>query len=226
MSRKLLSCKDAEVIIDYTYSSGGTTVDVYFDLLQTHASNTIYDFIAVAEITHLSGTSNRVKIYNSITDSSLKQARHIRVDGTRKVGEDYSSINGISSINYFDPYFLTSMSGTFKGAKNLTSVNSLCWRFRNNIDMSSAFADCGITSLDFSHIDLSKITNITNMFKNCNSLSYIKLTHSDASKITSIVNQLPTHTSGTYTIDISGNTSTVLSSLSNLSRTGWTIKRS
>ena len=57
----------------------------------------------------------------------------------------------------------------------------------NITDMSNMFSDCGsLTSIDVSGFDTSKVTNMSNMFSSCNSLTSIDVSGFDTSKVTNM----------------------------------------
>ena len=57
----------------------------------------------------------------------------------------------------------------------------------NITDMSNMFSDCGsLTSIDVSGFDTSKVTNMSAMFSSCNSLTSIDVSGFDTSKVTNM----------------------------------------
>lgn len=223
MSKKLLGNRDSSRVMNFTYSGNSSTLTINFD------------FIDDPDLTHIV-LLEYSKNNDSTIDVDLISIRDafptsVRIDGNVLVrdlanGQDFSSNNYITSVNYINTFKFNSFNSSFRGCKNIVNIPTIYWHFNKDIDLSFAFADSNIQRIDASNWDLDKITSVNNMFLNCNNLSYIRLVSDNTSKIRSIVNQLPTHTSGTYTIDLSGNSSSVLSSLSSLSRSGWTIKKS
>ena len=90
-----------------------------------------------------------------------------------------------NNINYPRFYDINSYSGN---SYNLTYKLDLSdWDTSNIKEMSGMFSDCySLTYIDLSNFNTSNVTNMNNMFSNCYSLTYIDLSNFNTSNVTNI----------------------------------------
>ena len=132
------------------YNSDNTTLTFYCDLLRdthTAATETVYD---------LNEGSNDPAWY--------------KYDGT---GTN-SSVTTVVFAPSFTNARPTSTRAWFMRMNNLTEIEGLEYLNTSEVtDMNAMFAETQLTTLDLCHFDMSKVTNISYMFKDCSSLKTI-----------------------------------------------------
>ncbi|MBQ7510370.1 MAG: BspA family leucine-rich repeat surface protein [Prevotella sp.] len=83
-------------------------------------------------------------------------------------------------------YHPTSISGWF-AAYNVTSIEGMEYLNTDEVtDMSGLFCTAEVQSLDLSHFNTSKVTNMLNMFNGCVNLTSIDLSHFDTGNVTNM----------------------------------------
>ena len=96
----------------------------------------------------------------------------------------------ISTITHLgiDTRRVTIMSAMFQGCSSLTSLDASNFDTQNVTTMLSMFYSCeGLTSLDVSNFNTQNVTNMYGMFYGCRSLTFINLGDKfDASKVTHV----------------------------------------
>lgn len=101
---------------------------------------------------------------------------------------EYDEDNTIDNV-VFDPSFASatpsSMNGWFNNMRNLTSITGIQNLNTERVaDMSFMFSRCGLTVIDLSGFDFSKVRDMTELFSVCPNLQYVDFTNVDASNVT------------------------------------------
>ena len=98
---------------------------------------------------------------------------------------------------------LTDMSYMFSSCSGLTSLNTSGWDTSKVNNMSDMFCDCsGLTSLDLSNWDTSKVWNMSMMFAACNSLTSLDLSSFDVTNVETMQNMF-LHCTSLTSLDLS-----------------------
>ena len=145
------------------------------------------------------------------------------------------------------------LSSTFYGDSALEEIGTLEIDFKNNKGTSkyNMFFECTslrtapkmitgiITSMQnlyygcvllekIEGLDVSSVNTVTDMFKKCNKLNYVKLFSTDAQRLNNVILQLPSHPDANqydFIIDLSDNSNTVIEQYLNtfVPPSGWSI---
>ena len=108
--------------------------------------------------------------------SSLSRIDNMFENHTNLISVDLSNINSP---------FIKSMSHTFHNCTNLEIINFKSFNSKNIVSMDSLFKGCS-NLLDlpgFENLDTSLMENISEMFVDCQNLSFVNLSSFDLSKI-------------------------------------------
>ena len=122
---------------------------------------------------------SNLEISNKVTDTKWM------FDGIKSISIDFVDSNGNTK---FDTSGVTNMSYMFRNSKNLTTINGLSKLNTSNLkDMGEMFYNCNsLTSIDISDWDVSKVTNMSNMFRGCSELKTLIAGHESDTNITAL----------------------------------------
>lgn len=81
---------------------------------------------------------------------------------------------------------INNTSEMFRNTISLASLNETEWNFSNIITVSSMFYNSGIRALNCENWDMSKVTSLTNIFRECSNLQSIKCSTWNLSACTAI----------------------------------------
>lgn len=99
--------------------------------------------------------------------------------------ENLTTISGLETL---DLSKTTTLSNMFMGCDGLTSLDLSSLNVSNVVDMTRTFHSCiSLTSLDLSSWDVSKVNTMESMFQYCTKLTSVKM-GGDVSKLTNVTN--------------------------------------
>lgn len=102
------------------------------------------------------------------------------------MSEMFSFCEGIESLDLssFDTSKVTDMSRMFYASTDFKDINLDSFDTSNVVNMRGMFAGYAGETLDVSHFDTSKVTDMSYMFWRCENLSSLDISHFDVSKVT------------------------------------------
>ena len=110
---------------------------------------------------------------------------NLRIDNAKLLQELRIENTAISGINF--PPKMRNLTILKVGNTNITSLDLSCWDTSNVTDMSNMFYNCNnLTSLDVSGFNTSNVANMHNMFSNCRGLTSLDVSGFDTSKVTNM----------------------------------------
>ena len=141
--------------------------------------NTVYEYDISAD-----GNNSVMARIIVDPDDSTKHIAYIQGDdgiyaptNSSYLFKDFSVLENMEGIEYFDTSKVTNMAGMFYQCKSLTDLDLSSFDTSNVVNMEFMFYHCrGLTNLDLNSFDTSNVTNMYRMFYYC-----IRLTNLDLS---------------------------------------------
>ncbi|MCL2365001.1 MAG: BspA family leucine-rich repeat surface protein, partial [Defluviitaleaceae bacterium] len=100
-----------------------------------------------------------------------------------------TNLHTITGLEYFDTSRVTSMYATFHDTPNLTDLSGINnWDTGNLIVAARMFWQSGVTSLDLSAWDVGRVTNMSRMFQETDSLTMVITTGWNTQNVTNMAN--------------------------------------
>lgn len=101
--------------------------------------------------------------------------------------KDYSNLEEIQGLEYFNTHNTTNMYSMFYGCTNLKKLNLNSFDTSNVTDMSYMFRECtSLQELNVDHFDTSNVTNMDNMFRECTSLHKLNVDNFKTNAVTNM----------------------------------------
>lgn len=102
-------------------------------------------------------------------------ASHLFADVWLDTG-NYRTVADIEGLNYLDTTYTTDMNTMFRGCQALV-IDTSGFNTSNVTNMEDMFGDCdNITTLNLSNFDTTNVLSIAGMFTNCDNLQTLNLT--------------------------------------------------
>ncbi len=130
-----------------------------------------------------------IMAYLVLNSDQSTYTAYIQSDGVMQANSDcyewfadFSNLQSIEGLEYFDTSQVTSMWMMFFNCRGLTNLDLRNFDTSKVTVTSSMFGWCtNLTSLDISNFNTSQVDNMASMFEGCQSLTSLDLSHFDTS---------------------------------------------
>ena len=124
---------------------------------------------------------NNKKIMSDVADKFVNFSMYLM----KKYPKNYKNIRYID-IPIYEGQYAINCDAMFYGGNSLVGIDGITYFDTSYVtDMGEMFQQCNkLSSLDLSNFDTSKVTNMWGLFSNCISLRVLDLSSFDTSKVT------------------------------------------